>query len=286
MSNYYVYVYLDTRKPGFYSYCGLNNIRFIFEYEPFYIGKGKNYRMNEHLTETLDNTCNSFKVNVINKIRQQTQYEPKIERYLSKLTEQESYDLEKSMIKVIGRRDKEEGPLTNLTDGGTGGNSEWTKEKRNQQSIRMKKKWEDDIYRQQMSICNSGISNYFYNKDMSGKNNGMFGRKHTNETKKILSELKKGNWIGDNNPMKNPEYVEKVRKSKIGSKNPIHAAKMGKSHRKKYKLLNNGKVFTTDNIILFCKEHNISSNMMKGIASGNIKQPSKGKHKEWICSQI
>ena len=39
---YYTYVYLDNRKPGLHSYCGLNNRRFVFDYEPFYIGKGKN----------------------------------------------------------------------------------------------------------------------------------------------------------------------------------------------------------------------------------------------------
>ena len=37
--NHYVYVYLDTRKPGKYVYEDLE-----FEYEPFYIGQGTKYR--------------------------------------------------------------------------------------------------------------------------------------------------------------------------------------------------------------------------------------------------
>ena len=44
MNNYYVYVYLDPRKQGIYKYDN-----FEFNYEPFYIGKGKNNRCNRHL---------------------------------------------------------------------------------------------------------------------------------------------------------------------------------------------------------------------------------------------
>ena len=51
---YYTYVYLDTRKSGFYSYSGLNNERFVFNYEPFYIGKGKNNRFKDHLLDELE----------------------------------------------------------------------------------------------------------------------------------------------------------------------------------------------------------------------------------------
>ena len=117
---YYVYIYLDTRKSkGNYVYEKYG-YKFEFEYPPFYIGKGKNKQINVHLTETLENTCNKFKVGIINKIKKETNDKPVRFKYKKNLTEQEAFDLEIRMIKTIGRRNKREGPLTNLTNGGEG----------------------------------------------------------------------------------------------------------------------------------------------------------------------
>jgi len=111
---YYVYAYLDPRKDGSFSYGD-----YQFEYEPFYIGKGKGYRDKSHLTESSLNNSNNFKNNKIKKILS-LKLKPLIIRIESKLTENEALQLEIKLIKIIGRSNINKGPLTNLTDGGDG----------------------------------------------------------------------------------------------------------------------------------------------------------------------
>ena len=44
---YYNYVYLDPQISGNYKYY-IDDKEFIFEYEPFYVGKGTGKRCNQH----------------------------------------------------------------------------------------------------------------------------------------------------------------------------------------------------------------------------------------------
>jgi len=67
-NKYYVYVYLDPRKPNKYVYGN-----YQFEYEPFYVGKGKERQWLVHLQEAESSRpsrkCgNPWKVNKIRKI--------------------------------------------------------------------------------------------------------------------------------------------------------------------------------------------------------------------------
>ena len=104
MSNeFYVYMLLDPRKF----------------YLPFYIGKGKGYRYNDHLGKKLSSDTNQLKKHVIEKIRK-TNQQPKIMIWKSELTEREAFALEKELVLRFGRRVDNTGILTNLTNGGEG----------------------------------------------------------------------------------------------------------------------------------------------------------------------
>lgn len=101
MKNFYVYLLLDPRK----------------HYKPFYVGKGKNARCYDHLTE--GKSSNRHKFNTIKSIRKSGQ-EPVVLFWEVNLSESEAFQIEIELIKRFGRRDKKTGILTNMTDGGEG----------------------------------------------------------------------------------------------------------------------------------------------------------------------
>ena len=123
----YVYIYLDPRKPGIYEYI-VNDKLYTFNCEPFYVGKGTYYRLFDHLTESeyfsesiKIKGQNTFKCRKIRKIQKEINSNPIILKIKEKLSHKNAKDLEKLLIKTIGRRDTGLGPLTNMTDGGDGG---------------------------------------------------------------------------------------------------------------------------------------------------------------------
>ena len=110
---YYVYIYLNILSPGNYTYQNLH-----FDYEPFYVGKGKNKRYLYHL-EKVKNKCKykrSDKFEIIESIINSGS-EPIIIKY-DNLSEDDALFLEKETIIKIGRFDLGKGPLSNRNDGG------------------------------------------------------------------------------------------------------------------------------------------------------------------------
>lgn len=91
---YYVYVYLDISKPGDYSYG-----EYHFDYEPFYIGKGKNGRNRMHLKGCIHNKEFTEK---INEIKEKTKFNPLIKNIWENLNETDAYHIEWKAINTIG----------------------------------------------------------------------------------------------------------------------------------------------------------------------------------------
>jgi len=108
LNDFYVYIYLDPRKHGKYKYD-----EYDFDYEPFYVGKGKGNR------DRKINGRNNFFSKIINKIKKQ-KLNPIIIKLHKNLNESDSFILETKLIKLIGRRNINDGSLTNLTNGGDG----------------------------------------------------------------------------------------------------------------------------------------------------------------------
>jgi len=111
MENYYVYIYLDPRKPGVFNYEDLR-----FEFEPFYVGKGTKGRCFSGIRDK--KSCR--KVSKINSIIKDGKF-PIIIKIIEGITNKESQIIERTTISKIGRADSSEGPLTNMTSGGEGG---------------------------------------------------------------------------------------------------------------------------------------------------------------------
>ena len=193
--NSYVYVYLDPRKPGNFSFE-----EYAFLQEPFYVGKGYGNRAYEHLNEK--RVYNPFKHRKIKKIQKEG-LEPVIVFVEKNVSDEEAINLEKKLINLIGRSDKKKGPLTNLTDGGDGTlgllrsdesiqkqkktlaeNSNWkaamkSKEFSEKMSEILKERYKDPNERKKQS------------KRLSGKNNPMYGKKGSQKQKDAVRKAHK-----------------------------------------------------------------------------------------------
>ena len=171
---FYVYIYLDPRKPGSYQYGD-----YLFDYEPFYVGKGKGRRIRDHRSDKSD----TYKVKRIQKILREG-FELIYFKVQEELIECQSFRLEMELIKTIGRYGLGTGPLTNLTDGGEGASGHIT-------SVETKKK-----------ISESEL----------GEKHPMFGRHHSEETKRMISESNKGKMSGDKHPLFGKHHSEESKK--------------------------------------------------------------------------
>lgn len=195
-NQYYTYIYLDPRKPGKFKYG-----EYKFDYEPFYVGKGRDDRYIKHLAEAYNHKDqNPYKCRIIRKIKKLLNIDPIILKHKEDLTDKQSLKEETKMIKIIGRHDLKKGPLSNLTDGGEGSSGIVCKpETRKKRSLKM-----------------SGNLNPFYGKKHTKEAKMKNAKAHkranlSKETLKKMSDIKKGK-------VKSKETLRKISENSAYSK--------------------------------------------------------------------
>lgn len=180
MTPYFIYVFLDPRKPGKFAYptMGLYCL-----YEPYYLGKGKHRRIEKHFFNCeLKRTSNLIKTRKIVKIKD-AGYDPKdyVIIFQVDLSEAVALSLEIDYIKIIGRIVDGTGPLANITIGGEGvsGYRHVNKGKTLEEIHGEVKAAE---MRRKFRECKLGAANPVYGKSVNK------GKKHSAETIRKASE--------------------------------------------------------------------------------------------------
>lgn len=174
MNEYYVYVYLDPRKP---MNILLEDVNVKFDFEPFYFGKGKNKRYKSHLNDP--RSKNTLKTKKIQRIRD-AGFEPLVIKIFENLIESDAMKYEKQLIASIGTKwnikDIKRGPLCNMTSGGDG----WTICEEAKEKARIK---------------STGSNNYMYGKTHTPEAKAKISitskaHRHSEKTKKAMSEAR------------------------------------------------------------------------------------------------
>jgi len=258
---YYIYAYLDPRK----KYIFQTN-EFIFEAEPFYIGKGSGNRAYDHLQSNFFKKYNNpFYSKIASIKKEKLQPIVKILKYFD--SEKESYDNEENLIKDIGSNFIDEiknGPLCNICLSAKPPNHKGKTYKQIYGEDKWLKEYNKRIERQR------AVGGYFK------------GHKHTRKTKKILSKK-----TALNNKLRalQGEYISKEGRKSISEK----AKKRLKEHpekipRKEYKIINpTGEIFIIKkNISLndFCLKYNLSKSALQKTLYFDT-QITRGRTKGW-----
>ena len=200
LNAFYVYVYYDPRKAPA---------------EPIYVGKGHGNRAIKHIKKSQ----NVFLNRKIAKIREEN-LEPLIKYEFENLTEEQSFDKEKELIKFYGRQDLGTGTLCNFTDGGEGTfGRECSPETRQLFSSQRKNKKQTPA--QYEANCNRKHSDEARKKISQATKGHSW---HTPEQIEIIREHSKNRIISDKTRqlwsqqrkgvIQTPEHVEKVKQAK------------------------------------------------------------------------
>ncbi len=219
-NQFYTYLLLDPRKRGRYTYEGLN---FCLLYEPFYVGKGKGERLNNHTSNReLNRKC--IKTSKIKKLLKEN-LEPISFKIKVNLLEEKAFEEETKIIILIGRKDLGLGTLTNMTNGGEGASGYVpTEESKKKHSERMKKRtgWtHTEETKQKMSLSGKG------------KPSELKGKIYTEEEKAVLYETRRNKPKSKDHNRKNGEGVRRYLNSEKGRNNEKERLRKQKESLKK-----------------------------------------------------
>ena len=185
---------------------------------PFYVGKGTGDRYLRHLNKAKKQIKSKLIViRIIQKILKNGQ-EPIIEKLIDNVDEELAFFIEQECIDKFGRINNNTGILANLTDGGEGSSgykcSKKTKEKLRAANIGKK-----------LSIEHKNKISKTMSVKHIGSNNPFYGKKHSKESLKKISESSKSKptkyWL---DKKFSEEHLEKLRIQKTCP----HCGKIGR----------------------------------------------------------
>lgn len=174
MNCYEIYVYLDPRKPGTYTYGDI-----CFSFCPVYVGKGsiKWKRKYIHLKRSNNKRLRNL-MHTLSIIKLQ----PVIQSIIQNISEKEALLKEKQIISMIGRKDLNTGPLYNFTDGGEGcSGAKYTLKQLQNRSENTKKYFQSLTPEQLKEHGKKSLQNRSKNNILAGK----ISRKITNSNKSV-----------------------------------------------------------------------------------------------------
>lgn len=183
----YTYIYLDPNVPNNYEFMG-----YKFDFEPFYVGKGSGDRYLSHLLKAKNTHINLPVLDKIRSIYKSGYTLNNLKKFVVKIEEgiddSEALLLEKDLIRVIGRRLFDEGPLMNILPGGESAPS-----MSGSSNPMFNKSWYDQ-WVIKYGHEEAEIRIQIYKERMSEI---VSGRKHKNESKVKISKSIKESWLDE-----------------------------------------------------------------------------------------